>query len=295
MLSCAFALHPRTMYVGSMYLTSQLISALRRLQNHGPMSPSTGLPPASVPPAPMTYSCPAPSASTTTAYPCDATRFFMCATAPLGPSIAKSTSGMRHTSVSPLASAAFMAMKPDCRPISFTTPMPFSADRASVAAALIAFCASSTAVSKPKVLSMCRMSLSMVFGIPTTLTFRPRLAHSWLMALAPACDPFPPMTKIMFMPCRSMAFTIWFTSPPPRPHPTIEPPWDWMFRTVLRLSGKFSTPSLKNPLNPNLMPLIFLTSYPTSSVLTSERITSLIPGHSPPQFTMAAWTSEGLK
>ena len=110
----------------------------------------------------------------------------MCRTTPPAPSMAKSTSGIKQTSTSPDASEACMAMKPLCRPISLTTPTPFKADLASIAAALIAFCASSTAVSKPNVLSMCRMSLSMVFGMPTTETASPRAAHSSEMASAPA-------------------------------------------------------------------------------------------------------------
>ena len=187
------------------------------------MSPSTGLPPASVPVS-WTYSCPAPSAKQITAWPCVARRFLTCSTTPLGPSIAKGTSGMRHTSTDPDANAACMAMKPDWRPMSLTTPTPLSADLASTAAALMAFCASSTAVSKPNVLSMWRMSLSIVFGMPTTETLRPRLAHSALIALAPAWLPLPPITNTMLIPCRSMESTIFGTSPPPRPQPTMEPP-----------------------------------------------------------------------
>ena len=206
-----------------MYLTSHDISRLSRLQNHGPMSPSLGLPPASVPVS-WTYSWPAPSARQIIAWPCVARRLLMCSTTPLGPSIANGTSGMRHTSTLPDANAACMAMKPDWRPMSLTTPTPLSADLASTAAALIAFCASSTAVSNPKVLSMCRMSLSMVLGMPTTETLRPRSAHSALIAFAPAWLPLPPMTNTMLIPCCSMESTILGTSPPPRPQPMMDPP-----------------------------------------------------------------------
>ena len=48
-----------------------------------------------------------------------------------------------------------MAMKPDWRPMSLTTPMPLSADAASTLAASSARWLSSTAVSKPKHLSIC--------------------------------------------------------------------------------------------------------------------------------------------
>jgi hypothetical protein len=40
---------------------------------------------------------------------------------------------------------------------------------------------------------------------------------------------------------------------------------------------------------------MFFTPYPTSRVFTTDLTTSLIPGQSPPQFTMAAWTSVGSK
>ena len=65
---------------------------------------------------------------------------------------------------------------------------------------------------------------------------------------------------------------------------------------VLRLvSGMFVAPSRQNPPHPNLIPEMFFTPYPTSRVFTTDLTTSLIPGQSPPQFTMAAWTSPGSK
>jgi hypothetical protein len=47
----------------------------------------------------------------------------------------------------------------------------------SMYAEFIALCASSTAVSKPKVLSISKISLSIVFGTPTTATLIRRLRH----------------------------------------------------------------------------------------------------------------------
>ena len=61
-----------------------------------------------------------------------------------------------------------MAMKPEERPISLTSPTPLAAEDASTLAASSARCASSTAVSKPKQRSTMRMSLSMLFGMPIT-------------------------------------------------------------------------------------------------------------------------------
>ena len=210
----------------------------------------------------------------------------MCCTTPELPSMAKSTSGIKQTSTSPLASEAWRAMNPDWRPMSFTTPTPLSADLASTAAALIAFCASSTAVSNPNVLSMCRMSLSIVLGMPTTDTFNPLLAHSSLMALAPACEPLPPMTNTMFIPCASIESTILGTSPPPRPVPMTEPPWRCNPLVFFLVRRMVSTPSRQNPPKPYRTPEIFVTPYPTSSVVTIDRTTSLIPGHRPPQLSL---------
>jgi hypothetical protein len=48
-----------------------------------------------------------------------------------------------------------MAMKPEERPMSLTTPMPWYAEPASTLAASSASCACSTAVSNPKHLSIC--------------------------------------------------------------------------------------------------------------------------------------------
>ena len=56
----------------------------------------------------------------------------------------------------PEAMEACMAMKPEERPMSLTKPMPWSAEAASTLAASSAVCASSTAVSNPKHLSICK-------------------------------------------------------------------------------------------------------------------------------------------
>ena len=53
---------------------------------------------------------------------------------------------------------ACSAMKPDCRPMSLTRPMPLRALEASTFAASSARCDSSTAVSKPKHLSICQQA-----------------------------------------------------------------------------------------------------------------------------------------
>ena len=68
------------------------------------------------------------------------------------------TTPARHAAVpyrpSPEAMDAFIAMNPDCRPMSLTIEMP-AALRASTRALMSERCASSTAVSKPKHRSIC--------------------------------------------------------------------------------------------------------------------------------------------
>ena len=72
-----------------------------------------------------------------------------------------------------------------------------------------------------------------------------------------------------------------------------EPPFFCTPDVLFLVSTRFDTPSLQNPPNPNRIPEIWRTPYPVSSVVTTLRITSLIPGHSPPQFTMAACVRSG--
>ncbi len=66
-------------------------------------------------------------------------------------------------------------MKPEWRPISFTSPTPLGAERASTCAARIDSVARENAVWKPKLWSMNGMSLSIVFGMPTTAISQPAL------------------------------------------------------------------------------------------------------------------------
>jgi hypothetical protein len=66
--------------------------------------------------------------------------------------------------------------------MSFTIPMPLSAPSASLCAQVMISSAAWTAVSKPKVFSTKRRSLSMVLGIPMTLMGRLRRAISSAIA-----------------------------------------------------------------------------------------------------------------
>nr|GMC98935.1 hypothetical protein Iba_chr05eCG0910 [Ipomoea batatas]GMD64513.1 hypothetical protein Iba_scaffold49309CG0010 [Ipomoea batatas]GME05814.1 hypothetical protein Iba_scaffold3421CG0050 [Ipomoea batatas]GME10557.1 hypothetical protein Iba_scaffold10236CG0020 [Ipomoea batatas] len=71
---------------------------------------------------------------------------------------------------------------------------------------------------------MSRISLSMVFGTPTTATFRRLLTTSLWIALAPACVPFPPSTKSILIPLCSILSTMSVTLGPPRETPNKLPP-----------------------------------------------------------------------
>ena len=81
------------------------------------------------------------------------------------------------------------------------------------------------AVSKPKVLSMTRMSLSMDFGTPTTAHGYSLSAHFLCRAAAPAFPPFPPITKTMLMPLSLMESQILSMSAPPLEVPRSVPPF----------------------------------------------------------------------
>mmetsp|Transcript_16782 Transcript_16782/g.47335 ORF Transcript_16782/g.47335 Transcript_16782/m.47335 type:complete len:207 (-) Transcript_16782:524-1144(-) len=189
-----------------------------------------GLPEGSVPMlCPPRASCSAPSATTTVQLPCSSSFFSTYSRIPPEPwTVNEGISGMRHRSTHPEARLAWVAMNPDWRPISFTRPTPRYALEHSVLAASIAFTACSTAVSKPNVLSMSRMSLSMDLGMPTTAQVYPRRLHSAWMAAAPALPPLPPTTNTMLSPRDWMESTILSMSAPPRDVPSTVPPSWWI-------------------------------------------------------------------
>ncbi len=151
-----------------------------------PMSLKRRFPDASRSPVAPTRSCPAPSATTMTAWPRLSSRE---RSRPSSRSMPNGISGMRQKLTSERASEAKTAMNPDSRPMSLTSPMPLRAPLASVCAASIALTASDTAVSNPNERSTNEMSLSIVLGMPTTPIFRPRLWISSADLLRPAQRP----------------------------------------------------------------------------------------------------------
>nr|GMD51919.1 hypothetical protein Iba_chr11bCG6930 [Ipomoea batatas] len=125
----ALARQPRRMYVGSMYLTSTICSIFLKCfliccWIWTPISERTGFPDASFKFDFSIKSCASPSATHTTADPLVSIRYSKCFSTPFSPSSLKGTSGMRQTSICPLARDACIAINPLLLPINLTTPMP---------------------------------------------------------------------------------------------------------------------------------------------------------------------------
>ena len=131
------------------------------------------------------------------------------------------------------ASAAWQAMKPEWRPISFTRPMPLRAPVASTWAPRIASTAAAKALSKPKLRSMKWMSLSIVFGMPTTAIGQPAPLDLGDDLVAPraACRRRRSRTATP-IPSATRRSTISPGSWLPRDVPSIVPPCWWISLTI---------------------------------------------------------------
>mmetsp|Transcript_2757 Transcript_2757/g.7113 ORF Transcript_2757/g.7113 Transcript_2757/m.7113 type:complete len:244 (-) Transcript_2757:1155-1886(-) len=227
------------MYVGSMYLTVRgLPSSLKRFVivsfSHGPTSASFLLPPASFSPELLIMVSPQPSATTMTACPFVAMRCSACFST-FSTSI--SISGRRQMSTWRAASAAFMAMKPQCLPMSFTRPMALALHLASTYAESTARSASVQAVSKPKGGSLSGMSPLIVDGTA-------RHAHSWpsvssavKICSTPLKVPSPPSAKNWRTPraLRDAAASSGLGLP--RWLRRMVPPWPWIPCTTSGVSS----------------------------------------------------------
>mmetsp|Transcript_72637 Transcript_72637/g.201409 ORF Transcript_72637/g.201409 Transcript_72637/m.201409 type:complete len:206 (-) Transcript_72637:618-1235(-) len=187
---------------------------------------------------------PAPSATAITQKPLRSTVFPTCSKMS---SNFTSTSGIRHRSTMSDANAANIATKPASRPISFTMPTPFAALLASTQPLRMTSAASATAESKPKVLSKCRMSLSIDFGTPTMLIVKPRFLASSKSRYAAPCVPSPPTVNNMLIPIFSKVSQILTGSKPPLPAFRMLPPFMWISRTfsVVSATGSYLSGSLK--------------------------------------------------
>ncbi len=97
------------------------------------------------------------------------------------------------------------------------------------------------------------MSLSIVFGTPTTDSVMPRRSASSAIRCAPRRVPSPPMTNSTLTPSRSSVATIAAGSWPPREVPRMVPPRLWMSATTSWLSRSGSQPSTR-PRKPSRKP-----------------------------------------
>mmetsp|Transcript_133087 Transcript_133087/g.315490 ORF Transcript_133087/g.315490 Transcript_133087/m.315490 type:complete len:233 (+) Transcript_133087:780-1478(+) len=203
-------------------------------RNHGPTSANFLLPPPSTSPELFSKVSPHPSATTTRQWPLDCISSRMCRKTF---SRLISISGSITMSAWRAARPACRAMKPECRPISFTKPTQLALQVASTYPALMARSASIHAVSKPKVQSSIGMSLSMVLGIPTTEQFQffatMRSAHSW----APRCVPSPPMMKCARTPMSISTCTCSSSVGLPRSLTRMVPPIELMSCTLSGVSS----------------------------------------------------------
>mmetsp|Transcript_44200 Transcript_44200/g.105241 ORF Transcript_44200/g.105241 Transcript_44200/m.105241 type:complete len:271 (-) Transcript_44200:718-1530(-) len=235
-LSAAVAGIERIWYDGSMYRTSTSlcwwfsIHILACSLRNTPMSGSRLFPEGSMPRfKSLKWSCPAPSATTSTQCPFCLMTSWQCLKRR---SSWNGDSGMRQTSTSLVARVANIDTNPHSRPISFTIAIPCMESSASMTAHWITRTASCTAVSNPNDLSMKGTSLSMVLGTPHTAIGILRRAASFEMRLAPLCVPSPPITYTWLTPS-SMSFSMILSkSCPPRDDPRIVPPRRWMLRTL---------------------------------------------------------------
>jgi hypothetical protein len=183
--------------------------------------------------------------------------------------------------VAPPASPARTAMCPALRPITSTT-ITRSWASAVVCSRSIAAVQMCTAVSKPNVISVAAMSLSIVFGTPMQLT------PSSCRSRAAPSEPSPPITM---NPSSRWRAIVAFTSSTPsgswygctRDVPRIVPPRGRMPRH--RLTSRTSHSSSRTPRQASRKPTT-VPPWTRSTFRTTARITALRPGQSPPEVSM---------
>ena len=159
-----------------------------------------------------------------------------------------------------------------------STSITRSCDSAVVVMRSIASVAICTAVSKPNVTSVAAMSLSIVFGTPTSGS--PSAASRCVVRSVPS----PPTTTTASIPSRSRV-PVSDAAPSPctygsrRDVPRIVPPRCRIPRTASRSSGR-TRPSI-SPSHPSRMPTTSAPWRPTVRAVT-PRMTAFSPGQSPP-------------
>ena len=128
-------------------------------------------------------------------------------------------------------------MKPESRPMSFTSPTPCGVPFASTCALRITSAACITALSKPKLRPTNMRSLSIVLGIPTTDILSPLRVTSAAMSLAHLREPSPPMQNSTLMFILTSVSTITSDGCCPRFEPSTVPPISCIVSTASALSS----------------------------------------------------------
>ncbi len=241
-------------------------------------------------------SWPAPSAHTMTACARSASRRSRLRRNPPSPSSLTGTSGIRTKLASVDASAAWHAMKPECRPISLTRPIPLRAPVASTCALRIASTAAANALSNPKLRSMKWMSLSIVLGIPITAIERPRRWTSATIWWRPAASRRRRSRTGRQFRSAARVSTISPGSWLPRDVPRMVPPCSWISAHPGRTEAyRLVAVSRHQPLEPVSKTEDVLHAVRWVSSRTSPRITLLMPGQRPPQVTIPQRSCAGSK
>mmetsp|Transcript_105211 Transcript_105211/g.304323 ORF Transcript_105211/g.304323 Transcript_105211/m.304323 type:complete len:275 (-) Transcript_105211:4746-5570(-) len=137
------------------------------------------------------------------------------------------------------------------------------------------------------------MSLSIVFGTPTTEQLWSTSSVLLKISMAQRWVPSPPMTKNWVTFCSFKTFAMSIGAGFPRSLTKIVPPRLWTSFTTsgvnfIHFSG------FVIPWYPPLHPRMFGTPY-TDKVMTISRMTEFRPGHKPPQVTITAVLDAGSK
>ena len=164
-------------------------------------------------------------------------------------------------------------------------------------AARIDSVARENAVRKPKLWSMKGMSLSIVFGMPTTAIRGRARAITCAISCAPCSDPSPPITNRMLTPSCSRQSTISSGScwprelPEDRPAVLVDVAHDLGVEVDHRVpvAGDEALIAVAEPDDPAHAVVARLSS------ITSPRMTLFRPGHSPPQVTIPTRVLDGSK
>ncbi|MBA7680714.1 hypothetical protein ES703_89035 [subsurface metagenome] len=132
--------------------------------------------------------------------------------------------------------------------------------------------------------------------MPITEILNPLFFIALVSSSAPRSVPSPPMVNNKPIPSFSKLSTISSTSCGPREDDKMSPPLRWISFTNSGVNGRgFCGAFEDNPAYPYRKPRTFLTPYCHIRLRVMVRITSLRPGHNPPQVTMPQFSFLGSK